>query len=349
MEKEILLKIEDLKTYFMMDEGVVKAVEGVDLVLKRGQTMGLVGESGCGKSVTGFSVLQIVNLPGKIVGGKVLYNREITSKDGNTVYETIDLASLKPRGDPIRAFRGGDIAMIFQEPMASLSMMHTIGFQIIEAIRLHRPVDKAEARKIAIALLDQVGIPRADQWVDSYPFQLSGGMRQRAMIAMALSCNPKLLIADEPTTALDVTTQAQILELMLELQRDMGMAVLLITHDLGVVAETCNEVAVMYLGEVVEQANVDDIFYNPLHPYTKSLLQSIPVLGKSKKMKLAPIKGHVPDPYNRPRGCPFHPRCPARMPGKCDRVHPQTTMMGDGRTVRCLLYENDQRDEVDHG
>ena len=187
MEKDVLLKIQDLKTYFLMDEGVVKAVDGVDLELKRGQTMGLVGESGCGKSVTGFSVLQIVNLPGKIVGGKVLYNREVLGKNGTLMLEQIDLASLNPRGDPIRAIRGGDIAMIFQEPMASLSMMHTIGFQIIEAVRLHRQIDKAGARKIAIGLLDRVGIPRAEQWVDSYPFQLSGGMRQRAMIAMALS------------------------------------------------------------------------------------------------------------------------------------------------------------------
>lgn len=341
MEKDVLLKIQDLKTYFLMDEGVVKAVDGVDLELKRGQTMGLVGESGCGKSVTGFSILQIVNLPGKIVGGKVLYNREVMGKNGSLMLEPIDLAALNPRGDPIREFRGGDIAMIFQEPMASLSMMHTIGFQIIEAVRLHRKIDKAGARKVAIGLLDRVGIPQAEQWVDSYPFQLSGGMRQRAMIAMALSCTPKLLIADEPTTALDVTTQAQILELLLELQRDLGMAVMLITHDLGVVAETCNEVAVMYLGEVVEQASVDDIFYNPFHPYTTSLLKSIPVLGKSKKMKLAPIKGYVPDPYNRPNGCPFHPRCPSRIPGKCDQLHPKTTVMKDGRTVRCLLFEND--------
>ena len=340
MDNDLLLNVIDLKTHFMMDEGVVKAVDGVDLKVKRGQTIGLVGESGCGKSVTGFSILQIVGAPGKITGGQILYNRELKNKNGTVMYEVIDLAALNSRGSAIRDIRGGDIGMIFQEPMASLSMMHTIGFQISEAIRLHQAVDKNEARQISIKLLDRVGIPRPEQWVDSYPFQLSGGMRQRAMIAMALSCNPKLLIADEPTTALDVTTQAQILELMLELQHDYGMAVMLITHDLGVVAETCSEVAVMYLGEVVEQANVDNIFYRPLHPYTKSLLSSIPVLGKSKKMKLSPIRGYVPDPYNRPDGCPFHPRCPSRIPGKCDHIHPKTTTMDDGSTVRCLLYED---------
>ena len=340
MDKDILLDVIDLKTHFMMDEGIVKAVDGVDLKVKRGQTIGLVGESGCGKSVTGFSILQIVNAPGKIVGGQILYNREIKSRDGSVIYDVVDLAALNSRGAAIRDIRGGDIGMIFQEPMASLSMMHTIGFQISEAIRLHQKVDKSEARQISIKLLDRVGIPRPEQWVNLYPFQLSGGMRQRAMIAMSLSCNPRLLIADEPTTALDVTTQAQILELMLELQHDYGMAVMLITHDLGVVAETCNEVAVMYLGEVVEQADVDSIFYRPLHPYTQSLLSSIPVLGKSKKMKLSPIKGYVPDPYNRPNGCPFHPRCPSRIPGKCDQIHPKTTTTDDGRMVRCLLYED---------
>lgn len=336
---DLLLDVIDLQTYFTMEEGVVKAVDGVNFQMRRGKTLGLVGESGCGKSVTGFSILQVVTRPGKIRGGKILYYRSTAKNANASNTELIDLAALDPTGDQIRSIRGGDIAMIFQEPMASLSMMHTIGFQIMEAILLHNKITNEEAKARAIELLGRVGIPQASQWVDSYPFQLSGGMRQRAMIAMALSCNPLLLIADEPTTALDVTTQAQILDLMGELQRDYGMAIMLITHDMGVVAEMCDEVAVMYLGEVVEQAEVDSIFYDPLHPYTKALLKSIPVLGKSKKMKLSPIVGSVPDPYSRPTGCPFHPRCPSFMPGRCDKVHPSPTRLPDGRMVQCLLYE----------
>ena len=228
--------------------------------------------------------------------------------------------------------------MIFQEPMTSLSMMHTIGFQIMEAVLLHNRVSKREAREWAIEMLRRVGIPKPGDRVDSYPFQLSGGMRQRAMIAMALACNPQLLIADEPTTALDVTTQAQIMELMQELQRELGMAVMLITHDLGVIAETCEEVAVMYLGEVVEQAGVDEIFHDPKHPYTRALLRSIPKLGRSKEAELEPIEGMVPDPYNRPTGCSFHPRCASMIPGVCDQAQPGLTDLG-GRTVRCFLYQ----------
>ena len=335
-QNDLLLDVIGLRTYFTMEEGVVKAVDGVNFQVRRGRTLGLVGESGCGKSVTGFSILQVVTRPGKIESGKILYYRQ----NGGSENELIDLAALDPRGERIRSIRGADISMIFQEPMASLSMMHTIGFQIMEAILLHNKVEKKEAKERAIELLNRVGIPQASQWVDSYPFQLSGGMRQRAMIAMALSCNPRLLIADEPTTALDVTTQAQILELMVALQKDDGMAIMLITHDMGVVAEMCDEVAVMYLGEVVEQAPVDDIFYDPLHPYTKALLKSIPVLGKSKQMKLAPIVGSVPDPFSRPPGCPFHPRCPAFIPGRCNKINPAPTRLADGRMVQCLLYEN---------
>jgi peptide/nickel transport system ATP-binding protein len=255
------------------------------------------------------------------------------------VSEIIDLAALDPRGSEMRAIRGGEIAMIFQEPMTSLSMMHTIGFQIVEAILLHRHISQQEARETGIEMLHQVGIPKPEEWFDAYPFQLSGGMRQRAMIAMALVCQPSLLIADEPTTALDVTIQAQILELMRGLQRDLGMAVMLITHDLGVVAEMCDEVTVMYLGEAVEYGDVDSVFHSPLHPYTKALLHSIPRLGYSKEKPLEPIEGMVPDAFNRPSGCPFHPRCTVSV-DTCSKVHPSMVRMDSGQTVRCVHYEH---------
>ncbi len=334
-EQDALLRVRNLRTHFLLDEGTVTAVDGVDFTItERGKTLGIVGESGCGKSVTAFSILQLVGKPGRIVGGEVLFQRE----NG----EVVDLASLDHNSRAMKEIRGGEIAMIFQEPMTSLSMMYTIGFQIMEAIRLHFDVSKQEARNRAIEVLQKVGIPHPEQRVDSYPFQLSGGMRQRAMIAMALSCNPRLLIADEPTTALDVTTQAQIIELMQGLQADYGMNMMLITHDLGVVAETCDEVVVMYLGEVVEQADVDSLFFDPQHPYTQALLRSIPVLGKGRSQQLNPIEGSVPDPFNRPSGCPFHDRCDQMIAGRCDRVHPKLTKLPDGRTVRCLLYEDEE-------
>ncbi len=330
MEGDILLEVKDLRTYFQLDEGTVKAVDGVDFKLRRGTTLGIVGESGCGKSVTAMSILKIVDDPGEIVGGEILLNRK---------GETIDLAALPEDSTDMRDIRGNSIAMIFQEPMNSLSPVHTIGNQIMEAILLHRDMSKDQARDYAIELLGLVGIPRPETRIGNYTFQLSGGMRQRAMIAMALSCNPLLLIADEPTTALDVTTQAQILELMKSLQDEFGMAIMLITHDLGVVAETCDEVVVMYLGEVVEQADLDSLFYDPKHPYTQALLRSIPRLGAGRTQVLNPIEGSVPDPFNRPTGCPFHSRCDQFMPGKCDVIHPDLITLADGRTVRCLLYE----------
>ena len=338
-DQNILLEIKDLKVQFFLQEGVVKAVDGVDLKIKKGTTVGLVGESGCGKSVTAFSILQIVSKPGRIVDGQILLHRELPGANGqNRRVETFDLAALDPRSRQMRSIRGKDIAMIFQEPMTSLSMMHTIGFQIIEAIKLHTKMTDQEARQRAIELLRKVGIPKPEERVDAYPFQLSGGMRQRAMIAMALACNPSLLIADEPTTALDVTMQAQIMELITQLQRDMGMSVLLITHDLGVVAETCEEVLVMYLGEVVEKSDVKALFREPLHPYTQALLRSIPRLGHGKTWELEPIEGMVPDPYNRPTGCPFHPRCPSMIAGLCDVEHPSILERADDRAVRCHLY-----------
>ena len=340
MNNDILLEVKGLKTHFPLHEGVVQAVDGVDLTIKRGTTLGLVGESGCGKSVTAFSILQIVGRPGRIMGGQILFHRPVRGQEGvSRTSETIDLAALDPRGPEIRGIRGGEIAMVFQEPMTSLSMMHTIGFQIVEAVLLHRHISQQEARETAIEMLHQVGIPEPEEWFDAYPFQLSGGMRQRAMIAMALVCQPSLLIADEPTTALDVTIQAQILELMRELQRDLGMAVMLITHDLGVVAEMCDEVTVMYLGEAVEYGDVDSVFHNPLHPYTQALLRSIPRLGYSKEKALEPIEGMVPDAFNRPSGCPFHPRCTGSVPA-CAENHPSMVRMANGQMVRCAHYEH---------
>lgn len=331
MEDNILLEVNDLKTYFYLDEGLVKAVDGVDFIVRKGITIGIVGESGCGKSVTAMSILKIVEKPGKVVDGHIWLNQP----DGKRV----DLAALSENSAQMRDVRGNTIAMIFQEPMNSLSPVHTIGDQIIEAILLHRDMSKDEARSYAIELLGLVGIPRPENRIDAYTFQLSGGMRQRAMIAMALSCNPQLLIADEPTTALDVTTQAQILELMKSLQEQFGMGIMLITHDLGVVAEMCDEVVVMYLGEVVEQAKVDDLFYDAKHPYTQALLRSIPRLGAGRTQELNPIEGSIPDPFTRPTGCPFHSRCDQFMPGKCDVIHPDLISLADGRTVRCLLYQ----------
>ena len=342
MSDDILLEVKGLKTYFFLDEGIVKAVDGVDFDVRRGKTIGVVGESGCGKSVTAFSILQLVGPPGKIAEGQILLHKTDANGDGPTKStEIIDIAALKADSPRLRDVRGNEIAMIFQEPMTSLSMTYTVGDQITEAIHLHFEMSDEEARERAIEMLDRVGIPKPEVRIDNYPFQLSGGMRQRVMIAMALSCNPSLLIADEPTTALDVTTQAQILELMLELQREFGMAVMMITHDLGVVAEICDDVVVMYLGEIVEQADVDSIFHDPLHPYTRALLKSIPILGKSKEGRLNPIEGTVPDPYNRPTGCPFHTRCTEFMEGKCDVIHPPLTRLPDGRAVRCLLYEEE--------
>jgi peptide/nickel transport system ATP-binding protein len=330
-----LLQVNDLKTHFFLREGVVRAVDGVDFTLRRGATLGVVGESGCGKSVMAYSILKLITKPGRVVEGEILFDRS-----ENGMPQVIDIAAFDENSPQMRDLRGKDISMIFQEPMNSLSPVHTIRDQIMEGILLHTDLDKKEALNRAIELLREVGIPKPEERVNSYTFQLSGGMRQRAMIATALACKPKLLIADEPTTALDVTTQAQILDLLRQLQQHFGMAIMLITHDLGVVAEMCDEVVVMYLGEVVEQASVDQLFHNPLHPYTQALIQSIPRLGYGRRQRLNPIKGTVPDPFNRPKGCPFHDRCEKRIVGKCDIIHPKLTKLPDGRVVRCLLYED---------
>lgn len=334
--ENFLLQVKNLQTYYFLHEGTVHAVEGVDFSVQRGSTVGIVGESGCGKSVTAFSILKLVNKPGKVVGGEILFDR---SRNGTP--DVIDLATLDNNNPKLRDVRGKDIAMIFQEPMNSLSPVHTIGDQITEGLILHLGMSKKEALEKAIELLRAVGIPKPEERVYAYTFQLSGGMRQRAMIATALACNPMLLIADEPTTALDVTMQAQILDLLRQMREQYGMALMLITHDLGVVAETCEEVVVMYLGEVVEQAPVDDLFHDPLHPYTQALLKSLPKLGYGRRQRLNPIRGSVPDPFNRPKGCPFHDRCEKRIPGRCDVVHPKLTQLPDGRNVRCLLYEDE--------
>jgi peptide/nickel transport system ATP-binding protein len=295
-----------------------------------------VGESGCGKSVTARSILRIVDRPGRIIEGEIRFRRRPTN---GAAAEVVDLAKLEPNGAEMRAIRGAEIALIFQEPMSSFSPVHSVGSQIVEAILLHQPVGRREARDKAIEMLRRVGVPSPEQRVDQLSNQLSGGLRQRAMIAMALSCHPTLLIADEPTTALDVTTQTQILELMRRLQHEDGMAIMLITHDLGVVAEMATDVAVMYLGRVVEQAPVDAIFHAPRHPYTRALLRSIPRMRVRSRERLTPIAGAVPHPYDRPTGCPFHPRCESFMAGTCDRRTPSLRPVGDHHAVSCFLYE----------
>ena len=334
--RETLLSVRNLKTYFAQDEGTVRAVDGVSFDMAQGVTLGIVGESGCGKSVTARSILRIVDRPGKILEGEINFRRP--PKNG-AASRVVDLATLDPNGSEMRAIRGAEIALIFQEPMSSFSPVHTIGNQIIEAILLHQPVTRREARAHTIDILRRVGVSSPEERVDQLSNQLSGGLRQRAMIAMALSCQPTLLIADEPTTALDVTTQTQILELMRHLQKEDGMAIMLITHDLGVIAEMATDVAVMYLGRVVEQAPVDAIFHDPKHPYTRALLTSIPRIRSRTRERLTPIAGAVPHPYDRPTGCPFHPRCANFMPGTCDRDPPVLRSVADHHAASCFLYE----------
>jgi oligopeptide/dipeptide ABC transporter ATP-binding protein len=316
---ENLLDIRKLRTYFYADSKVVQAVDGIDLSVAKGRTLGLVGESGCGKSVTALSILRLVpSPPGKIVEGEILF-------------EGRDLLKLSEAR--MRSVRGNDIAMIFQEPMTSLNPVFTIGYQISEAIRLHRRASKSEAKSISIDLLRKVKIPSPEQRYREYPHQLSGGMKQRAMIAMAISCNPKLLIADEPTTALDVTIQAQILDLLTELRDEFAMSTLLITHDLGIVAETTDDVAVMYAGQIVEYTTTHTLFSAPKHPYTVGLFGSLPKMGERGK-HLKTIEGSVPDPAEHPTGCRFHPRCNL-MEKKCTHEHIELREIEAGHLVRC--------------
>ncbi len=330
-----LLSVRNLKTYFTQDEGTVRAVDGVSFDVTAGSTLGIVGESGCGKSITARSILRIVDRPGRIVEGEIHFRRPSDNGGGAIV----DLARLDANGAEMRSIRGAEIALIFQEPMSSFSPVHTIGNQIVEAILLHQAVTPRQAREQTVEILRRVGVSSPEERVDQLAHQLSGGLRQRAMIAMALSCRPTLLIADEPTTALDVTTQTQILELMRRLQKEDGMAIMLITHDLGVIAEMATDVAVMYLGRVVEQAPVDAIFYDPKHPYTRALLRSIPRMRSRTRERLTPIAGAVPHPYDRPAGCPFHPRCAEFMAGRCDASAPTLKPVAERHAVSCFLYE----------
>ncbi|TBL79555.1 ABC transporter ATP-binding protein [Paenibacillus thalictri] len=328
-----LLSIRDLKIRISMDTGELSAVDGVNLDIRKGTTLGLVGESGCGKSLTSRAIIGI-NPKECETSGQIVY-RSSSGKETNP----IDLLSLSPKSKQIRSIRGRQIAMIFQEPMTAFSPMYTIGNQIMEAIRIHRTKNKQEAKRIALEMLSKVGISDQEKRFNQYPHEFSGGMRQRAMISMALSCNPELLIADEPTTALDVTIQAQVLELMRGLQKEFGMAILLVTHDLGIIAEMCDEVAVMYLGKIVEQAPVADIFANPKHPYTKGLLRSMPRMGTGKQTRLESIEGTVPIPTNMPPMCGFYERCPDRIEGLCNQRSVPETQIADHHKVRCFLYQ----------
>jgi peptide/nickel transport system ATP-binding protein len=345
IKQDIVLSIKDLQTFFYTDIGVSKALNGVSLEIPARKVMGVVGESGCGKSVTALSCMRLLPKSAKVLKGEItLYRPHDHNRNavGGQVDE-IDLLSLDRMGSEIRKIRGSELAMIFQEPMTSLNPSYTVGNQIAEAIILHQEVDAHEAEIRSIKILDQVGMANPKAIFHRFPHELSGGMRQRAMIAMGLSCNPMVLFADEPTTALDVTTEAQILDLMRDLQAQLGMTIVFITHNLGVVAQMCDNVAVMYLGRIVEQTSIDNIFYNPKHPYTKALLNSIPHAGSHMHNRLQPIRGVVPDPYSTIKGCPFHPRCNSFMPGKCDVKVPAAVTVEEGHTVRCFLYS----DEVD--
>ena len=341
-----LLSVRDLRVAFFMDEGIVRAVDGVSFDVASGEVVGIVGESGCGKTVTTRAILQLVEPPGRIVSGQILLRRGATADGNGPGAPVLDLAALPPRGPAMRAIRGAEIALIPQEPMAAFSPVHTVGDQIMEAILLHwrqwrpdgPPLRRRDARQITVELFRDVGIAMPEQRVDAYSWQLSGGLRQRAMIAMALSCKPRLLIADEPTTAIDVTTQAQVLNLLRDLRRRHRTAIIFITHDLGVIAQIADRVLVMYLGRVMEQGRVDDIFHAPKHPYTRALLCSIPMRHAGRRDPLPVIAGSIPHPFNRPTGCPFHPRCPDVRRGVCERRVPRLDPVGPAQWASCFLY-----------
>lgn len=331
MDSDTILQIDDLRVTFSFRDGDVRAVNGVDLSVKKAEVLGLVGESGSGKSITARAIMNLLPRAASKPEGRVAFRL------GDD--KVIDIAQERRLGRMMRSLRGGHIGMIFQEPMAALSPVHTIGQQIMTPLRLHLGLDRKAARQRAGELLAHVQMPQPERMLDRYPHQLSGGMRQRTMIAMAISCNPAILLADEPTTALDVTTEAQILELIKSLQRELGMAVIFITHNFGVVAQIADRVAVMYLGGIVETASVDDIFYAPKHPYTRALLGSIPRLDDDDRHRLDTIEGMVPDPFSVPSGCVFHPRCPSFMPGICDRTPPHFVQFDNGQSARCHLYD----------
>lgn len=341
LAQDSLLSVRDLHTYFRTDEGHIKAVNGVSFEIQKERVLGVVGESGCGKSITAMSIMQLLPKPhGQIHAGQILFRRRDKS--------VVDLVQENPAGPLMRQIRGNEIAMIFQEPMTSLNPVYTIGYQIVEAITLHQKVTQRQAWKMAEEMLANVGIPSPAQRVKEYPYQMSGGMRQRAMIAMALSCNPTLLIADEPTTALDVTIQAQILDLIRRLQEQYKMSILMITHNLGVVSHMCDQVAVMYLGKIVEYTDVRTLFHDPAHPYTVGLLNSIPKMGM-RKHRLIPITGVVPDPRAIPAGCSFRERCPVATE-QCIEEPPLVTI-GDNHAVRCGQYvaKSEGRDRANYG
>jgi len=327
-DAQAVLDIKNLKTYFFLDSGTVRAVDGVDIALERNTTLGLVGESGCGKSVTAMSVMRLIQSPpGRIVEGEILFHH-----NGG-----VDIATLDPRGSEMRNIRGGEIAMVFQEPMTSLNPLYTVGKQIAESVQLHQNVGPKEALDRALEMLHKVQMSDPEQRLHEFPHQLSGGMRQRVMIALALSCNPSILIADEPTTALDVTVQAQILDLMRELQDDFGSAIIMITHNLGVVSQMADYVAVMYLGKIVEYADVQTVFHHPVHPYTIGLLNSVPVFGRKGEKVLVPIEGMVPTPTEIIPGCAFAPRCP-RATERCEREQPNLQQVAPGHQVACWTF-----------
>ncbi len=320
MVDRVLISVRELAVEFRADTGTVRALDSVSLDLRPGRVLGVVGESGCGKSVTARAILRILDRNGAITAGSILLDPE-------TPAET-DLAAIDPESQQMRNVRGARVGLIFQEPMSALSMQYTIGNQLVEAIRAHNDPGKTVARQRAIELLRDAGIPRPETRIDAYPFQLSGGLRQRVGIALALAGDPDILIADEPTTALDVTTQAQILTLLRRLQRDKNIALMLITHDMGVIAQMADDVAVMYLGRVVEYAPVNELFHNPRHPYSRALLRSVPDLRATPRQRLATIGGAVPQSNARPAGCPFHPRCPEVIAGRCDTLAPKPVPPG---------------------
>ena len=328
-----ILSIRDLRVTFASEEGDVGAVNGVSFDLGRRRVLAIVGESGCGKSVTAYSILRLIRRPGRIAGGAIHYH-----PGGER--PSVDIAALGEKDDRLFQIRGGDISMIFQEPMSALSPVHTVGNQICEAILLHQDVSPEEARRLAVAMLGRVGIAGPERRIDQYPHELSGGMRQRVVIAMALVCTPQILIADEPTTALDVTIQAQILRLIKELQEANGASVIFITHDLGVVAQIADDVAVMYLGRIVERGSVRQVLKTPAHPYTVALLQSIPAGGHARRGRLPAIAGSVPALTAIPPGCPFHPRCPRALRGVCDvGAPPALRNLADGQAAACLRLD----------
>jgi peptide/nickel transport system ATP-binding protein len=330
MDKNVILKVEHLNTQFKVGKRTVYAVNDVSFSLKRGTTLGIVGESGCGKSVTAHSIVQLLPKTGRICGGTVKYGATPNSVQALTDY--------KRNSKEIRAIRGKHIAMIFQDPLSSLDPVYSIGWQIEESLLQHENISKKEARERIIDLLNKLGIPKPEERYYDYPHQFSGGMKQRVMIAIAMICNPKILIADEPTTALDVTIQAQILSLMKEIQQNYGTSIILITHNMGIVAEACDEVAVMYMGRIVEFGSLEQVFNNPLHPYTNALLKSVPVLGMSKGCELESIRGSTPDGSEIFMGCEFEPRCDHACQ-RCKIEHPPVKIIEDGHEVRCWLHE----------